>query len=187
MSAESHTSVDPRMFLEKCLLSSHCLQTCLLESQLSLHFHWSLFKLNFFLARPPFLGLGLKSRLSLQRTGRWSVGHSALGITLVWMTSLISRLCTRLLSIRCQCLDRGCIQVVLRLSFCWKMVLMMTSCCSEQCSCSKRPLSLQLPTPCLPSTPFQESASWPTLALKSPRTITLSSSGVLWRQLWSSE
>ena len=43
----------------------------------------------------------------------------------------------------------------------------MTSCCSVQSSSSKRLLLLLLPTPCLPSTPFQESASWPTLALSS--------------------
>ena len=59
------------------------------------------------------------------------------------------------------------------LSFCWKRVLVMTNCCSVQNSSSNRPLSLQLPTLCLQSTLFQESASWPTLALKSPRIITL--------------
>ena len=79
---------------------------------------------------------------------------------------------------RCQCLERGCIEIVLSLSFCWKMV--MTSCCSGQSSSSKRPLSL--PMPCLPSTPFQEFASWPTVI-----EITKDyHQGVLWRQLLSS-
>ena len=65
---------------------------------------------------------------------------------------------------------------------CFKSVLLledsvvMTSCSSVQSSSSKHLLLLQLPTPFLPSTSFQESASRPTLTLKSPR-----------RQLWSSK
>ena len=54
-------------------------------------------------------------------------------------------------------------------------MLVMTSCSSVQSSSSKRPLSLKLPTPCLPSTPFREFVSSSALVLKSPRIITLSS------------
>ena len=38
-----------------------------------------------------FFGFGLKQSFNLQRTRRWSVWHSALGITLVWATSFWSR------------------------------------------------------------------------------------------------
>ena len=44
-------------------------------------------------------------------------------------------------------------------SFCCKMVLVMKSYCLVQNSSSKHSLLLQLPTLCLPSIPFQESAS----------------------------
>ena len=81
---------------------------------------------------------------------------------------------------RCQFFDRGCIQVVFRLFFCWKMVFVMVNCFSAQNTNSKRPFSLQFPTPCFPSTPFHASESCPTLALKSPRITTLSSAGVLY-------
>ena len=56
----------------------------------------------------------------------------------------------------------GCFQSVLSLEY----GVCDASCCSVQNSSSKRPLSLQLPTPCLPSAPFQASESLPTLALK---------------------
>ena len=115
--------------------------------------------LSFFLGILFFLSLGLNCSLSLQRTRRWSVWHSALGITLVCRTSFRSRWRTSTKSSRCQCFDRGCIQVVFRLSFCWKVVLVMASWCSAQNSSRRRPLSLQLPTPCLPRTPFQASES----------------------------
>ena len=42
------------------------------------------------------------------------------------------------------------------------MGLVMVSWCSVQTSSSRRPLSLQFPTLCLPKTPFQASESRPT-------------------------
>ena len=54
-------------------------------------------------------------------------------------------------------------------------MLVMVSSCSEQNSSSRRPLSLQFPTPCLPRTPVHTLQSRPTLALKSPSMRTLSS------------
>ena len=59
--------------------------------------------------------------------------------------------------------------MVFKLSFCWKTELVLHSCCSAHSSSSMRSLSLQLPTPCFPSTLFRVSESLPTLALKSPR------------------
>ena len=49
-----------------------------------------------------------------------------------------------------------------------KMVLVIRRPCSAQVWRSSRPLLLQLPTPCIPITPSQETPSQPTLALKSP-------------------
>ncbi|VDM06296.1 unnamed protein product [Schistocephalus solidus] len=50
--------------------------------------------------------------------------------------------------------------------------------CRRACSANerrrRRPLSLQLPRPWGPSTPYQAAWSVPTRALKSPRTINLS-------------
>ena len=72
------------------------------------------------------------------------------------------------------------------MSFCWKTVLVIHSCCSAHSSRNMRPLSLQLPTPCVPSTPFQVSAYLPTLALKSPRMKILSFPGTFRRRLCKS-
>ena len=55
------------------------------------------------------------------------------------------------------------------------MVFVVTSWCFTQKSNSKHLLSLQLPTPCLPSTPFHATESWLKPALKSPKVLVLSS------------
>ena len=111
-------------------------------------------------------------------TSLWSVQHSAPLMALVKRTSLISRWRTMTKSIMCQCFDLGCIQVVLYLSAILKKVLVMHRLCSAYFLRSSRPLSLTLPTPCLPRTPSQLLWSFPTLALKSPRMISLSLGGV---------
>ena len=77
-------------------------------------------------------------------------------------------------SIMCQFFDLGCIQVVLYLSAILKKVLVMHRLCSAYFLRSSRPLSLTLPTPCLLRTPSHLLWSFPTLALKSPRMISLS-------------
>ena len=59
----------------------------------------------------------------------------------------------------------------------------MTSWCSEQNSRSKHSLSLQLPIPCLPMTPFHSTESCPTLALKSPKISSLSLESTCCRRL----
>ena len=73
--------------------------------------------------------------------------------------------------------------MVFKLSFCWKTMLVIHSCCSAHSSSSMRPLSLQLLTSCFSSTPFKVSESLPTLAMKSPRMTILSFSGTFRRRL----
>ena len=74
--------------------------------------------------------------------------------------------------------------MVFNLSFYWKTVLVIHSCCfSAHSSIIMRPLSLQLPTPCFPSTHFHISDYLPTLAMKSPRMTFLSFAGTFRRRL----
>ena len=82
------------------------------------------------------------------------------------------------LSMRCQCLDRGCIQDVLFRFGSLKTVLIINKSCSEHFLRSRRPLLLHLPTPSEPITPSQVWWSVRTLALKSPRRMSLSVRGV---------
>ena len=79
---------------------------------------------------------------------------------------------------RCQCLERGCIQDILFLLGRRKTVLVIRRSCSAHFLRSKRPLLLHFPTPSGPITPSQVWWSVPTLALKSPRRISLSVRGV---------
>ena len=62
----------------------------------------------------------------------------------------------------------------IRLFFWWKIEFMMMNWCTTQNFNSKGPLSMQLLTTCLPTTLFQATEFWPTLAFKSPRIMTLS-------------
>ena len=80
---------------------------------------------------------------------------------------------------RCQCLDRGCIQDVLFRFGRLKTVLVISRSCSAHFLRSRRPLLLHLPTPSEPITHSQVWWSVPTLALKSPRRISVSARSVV--------
>ena len=82
------------------------------------------------------------------------------------------------LSMRCKCLDRGCIQHVLFRFGSLKTALVINTSCSAHFLRSRRPLLLHLPTPSEPITLSQVWWSVPTLALKSPRRMSLSERGV---------
>ena len=72
-------------------------------------------------------------------------------------------------SIKCQCMERGCIHDVL---FRWgrrNTVFVMSNSCSTQVLSSNSPLLLHFPTPFFPRTPSQVTWSVSTLALKFPR------------------
>ena len=79
---------------------------------------------------------------------------------------------------RCQCLDRGCIQDVLFRFGSLKTVLVINKSCSAHFLRSGRPLLLHLPTPSEPITPSLVWWSVPTLALKSQRRMSFSVRGV---------
>ena len=81
-------------------------------------------------------------------------------------------------SIRCQCLDQGCIQDVLFRFGSLKTVLVINKSCSAHVLRSRRPLLLHLPTPSEPITPSQVWRSVPTLALKLPKRMSLTVRGV---------
>ena len=84
----------------------------------------------------------------------------------LWMSTL-SRHLVMMKSIICQCLERGCIQVVLHSSFCLNMVFVTISSNSEHRASRSSPLELHFPIPCLPMTTDHLSFSLPILALKS--------------------
>ena len=115
---------------------------------------------------------------STVQTSLWSVQSSAPLIARVNRTSLMSRWRTVTKSIMCQCFDLGCDQVVLYLSAILNKVLVMHRLCCAHLLRTSGPLSLTLPTPCLPRTLSQLLWSFPTLALKSLRMISLSLGGV---------
>ena len=77
---------------------------------------------------------------------------------------------------RCQCLDRGCVQDDLFRFGSLKTVLIGS--CSAHFLRSRRPLLLHLPIHSETITPSQVWWSVPTLAFKSPRRISLSVRGV---------
>ena len=104
--------------------------------------------------------------------------QSAPHIVFVTLTSCLSVLRTMTESMRCQCVDRGCIQDVLFWFGSLKTVLVITKSCSAHFLRSRRPLLLHLPTTSEPITPSQVWRSIPTLALKSPRRMSLSVRGV---------
>ena len=82
MSTKWHSSVDPRVFQEKCLLGSRCFKLGL-QACLKVSFHFSRLKfvqIELFLEET---WLRFECSLSLQRTRKWSVWHSALDVTLV--------------------------------------------------------------------------------------------------------
>ena len=95
----------------------------------------------------------------------------------LWM-SILSRHLVMMKSIICQCLERGCIQVVLRSSFCLNMVFVTISSNSEHRASRSSPLELHFPIPCLPMTKGHLSSSLPILALKSPISSSLSVRGM---------
>ena len=99
---------------------------------------------------------------------RWSVQQLAPRMARVLWMSILSRHLVMMKSIICQCLDRGCIQVVLRSSFCLNMVIVTISSNSEHRANSRSPLELHFPIPCLLMTKGYLSFSLPILALKSP-------------------
>ena len=91
----------------------------------------------------------------------------------LWI-SILSRHLVMMKSIICQCLERGCIQVVLRSSFCLNMVFVTISSNSEHRASRSSPLELHFPIPCLPMTKGHLSLSLPILALKSHISSSLS-------------
>ena len=95
----------------------------------------------------------------------------------LWM-SILSRHLVMMKSIICQCFKRGCIQVVLRSSFCLNMVFVTVSSNSEHRARRSSPLELHFPIPCLPITKGHFSLSLPILALKSPISSSLSVRGI---------
>ena len=111
-------------------------------------------------------------------TSLWSVQHSALIMARVTLTSLMSRWRTMMKSIMCQCFGLECIQKVLYLSAILNKVLVMQRLCFSHLLRRSKPLSLTLPTPCLPRTPSQLLCSFSTLSLKSQSTTSLSLCGV---------
>ena len=78
---------------------------------------------------------------------------------------------------RCQCLERGCIHGVFLRVGRWKTVSVISNSCSAHFIKRKSPLLLHFPTPSDPITPSQVWWSVPTLALKSPRRMSLSVRG----------
>ena len=94
-----------------------------------------------------------------------------------WM-SILSRHLVMMKSIICQCLERYCIQVVLRSSFCLNMMFVTISSNSEQRASRSSPLELHFPIPCLPMTKGHLSLSLPILALKYPISSSLSVRGI---------
>ena len=84
----------------------------------------------------------------------------------LWM-SISSRHVVMMKSIICQCLERGCIQMVLRSSFSLNMVFITISSNSQQRACRSSPLEFQFPISCLPMTKGHMSFSLPILELKS--------------------
>ena len=92
--------------------------------------------------------------------------------------SYILSICSPHNDMKCQCSDRGCIQGVLFLFGSLKSVLVINKSCSAHLLRSMRPLLLHFPTPYEPITPSQVWWSVLTLALKSPKRISLSVRGV---------
>ena len=95
----------------------------------------------------------------------------------LWM-SILTRHLVMTKSIICQCLERGCIQVVLRSSFCLNIVFINISSNSEHRASRKSPLELHFPIPCLPMTKGHLPLSLPILALKFPISSRLSVRGM---------
>ena len=116
--------------------------------------------------------------LNLEMIKRWSVQHSAPNTTLVTLTSCLSLHLTMIWSIRCQYLQRRCIDVSLRVGR-WNTMLVIRRLCLAQVWRSSKPLLLHFPVPCLSSTLSQEALSGPTLALKSLRTMSLFAAGTV--------
>ena len=112
---------------------------------------------------------GCMRRLSLLTTSLWSAKQSAPHIVFVTLTSCLSFLHTMIYSMRCQCLERGCIHDVLLQVGRRKTVLVISSSCSAHFVKRRKSLLLHFPTPSVPITPSQVWWSVPTIALKSPR------------------
>ena len=79
---------------------------------------------------------------------------------------------------RCQCLERGCIHDVWLRGSRRKTVLVISSPCSAHFFKRRRPLLLPFPIPSVPVTLSHVWWSVATLALKSPRRMSLSVRGV---------
>ena len=121
---------------------------------------------------------GLMRNFTTDLSILWSVQHSAPRIALVTLKSCKSDFLVMTKSMRCQCLERGCIQVVLCFLASWKNVLVMAKSLEAHRFSSLSPFSLMFPTPCFPMIPSQTSWFDPTRALKSPSRMTLSCLGM---------
>ena len=91
----------------------------------------------------------------------------------LWM-SILSRHLMMMKSVM-----KGCIQVVLRSSFCLNMVFVTISSNSDHRVSRSSPLQLHFPIPCLLITKGHLSLSLPNLALKSPISSSLSVPGLV--------
>ena len=94
---------------------------------------------------------------------------------LLW---ILSRHFVMMKSIICQYPVRGCIQVVLRSSFCLNMVFVTINSNSEHKTSRSSPLELLFPIPCLLVTKGHLSLSLSILVLKSPICSSLSVRGM---------
>ena len=101
-------------------------------------------------------------------TIRWSDQDVVARITRDNLMLQRSRCLVRTKSIRCQWLERGCIQLPSYLSACWKTVLVSTRLYVIQNSSSNEPFAFLLPIPWWPRILFHTLKSLPTLPFKSP-------------------
>ena len=96
----------------------------------------------------------------------WSVQQLAPRMARVLWMSILSRHLAMMKSVICQCLERGCVKVVLRSSYCLNMVFVTISSNSEHRASRNSPFELHFPIPCIPMTKSHLSLSLPILALK---------------------
>ena len=163
-----------------------CVSCCRFLVSVSLRSCWtcglfSLFTLSFFFTLLGcFLCFPAILKDALQRSMMWSVQQSAPLMVLVIRMSLMSRRLVMMKSIRCQCLDRGCIQVALWISGCSKSVFVMVSSSSEHRVSRRSPLEFSFPMPWGPSTDGHAVQLLTTWALKLPSKSNLSFFGVVW-------
>ena len=128
--------------------------------------------------------LGRIRMVNLDTSSLWSVQQSAPHIALATLTSCVSFLLVMTQSIKCQCLERGCIQDVLFRRNRRNTMFVLSNSCSAQVLSSSSPLLLHFPTSLFPRTLSQAVWSVPTLALKSPRRNSFSQPLTVYKGQW---